>query len=191
MSLSLTLSQRPRPPPRHRRATASIPTPSTRVKAPRTRRPRLDPEDVVVEGRVGAELRLLEAEGLAPGRLLRLVYCCLRFLRRWRVSLSPRRCAFVGSAVGLAAGSEVGSAAGSEVGSAAAAAPKVTRRGLARAGANEVGAYAIAATHKYGTLVKEPGSTAGSRSTFLWADQKTAGTRGGTWPRGPCALINI
>ena len=111
------------------------PTPSTRVKAPRTRLPRLDPEDVVVEGRVGAELRLLEAEGLAPGRLLRLVlWCWLCLVRRWRVSLSPRRCACQ-----VAVGSEVGSAAGSEVGSAAGAAPKTssgaTRRGLARAGA--------------------------------------------------------
>ena len=122
MSLCLRLSQRPRPPPRHRRAAASVPTPSTRVKAPRTRRPRLDPEDVVVEGRVGAELRLLEAEGLAPGRLLRsFLWCWLCLVRRWRVSLSPRRCACP-AAVGSAVGSAAGLAVGSEVGWAAAAA---------------------------------------------------------------------
>ena len=49
----------------------------------------LDPEDVVVEGRVGAELRLLEAEGLAPGRLLRR--CFLVWGASGGPSLSPRR----------------------------------------------------------------------------------------------------
>ena len=152
------------PPPRHRRALLSFlsvcrsmslsrPRPSTRVKAPRTRWPRLDPEDVVVEGRVGAELRLLEAEGLAPGRLLRsFLWCWLCLLRRWRVSLSPRRCACVGSAVGSLVGSAAGLAIGSEVGSAAAAAVCVPRPGGTTSHAvapdRSVGVYAIAATRR-------------------------------------------